>query len=261
VLADVRGGFVSREAAARDEYGVAHAADGKSRRRRRVRGPAQDAARQAVPSQELHSSSDVHRARAARSGVVLHPDHGLTPPTPRPARRVDIGGTFTDITLLDPRSGRIWTAKTPSTPRRSVDRVHGRHRAGAGEGGRRKRTALGHVLHGTTVATNIILEGKGAKAALITTPASATCSRSAATTSRARPTSTPGSSPSARCRPSTSSRSAGGLDADGSEVEAARRGGGARAARAHPRRGRHRDRDLLPAQLRQRRAHEQRAAT
>ena len=29
---------------------------------------------------------------------------------------VDTGGTFTDITLLDPATGRVWNAKTPSTP-------------------------------------------------------------------------------------------------------------------------------------------------
>ena len=42
----------------------------------------------------------------------------------------------------------------------------------------------GRVLHGTTVATNLILEGKGARTALVTTAAFATCWRSAARTSR-----------------------------------------------------------------------------
>ncbi len=81
---------------------------------------------------------------------------------------VDIGGTFTDITLQDPATGRAWRAKTPSTPadpsiaflagvRLALDA------AGVGE------AAIGRVLHGTTVATNLILEGKGARTALITT--------------------------------------------------------------------------------------------
>jgi N-methylhydantoinase A len=29
---------------------------------------------------------------------------------------IDTGGTFTDVTLLDPASGMVWNAKTPSTP-------------------------------------------------------------------------------------------------------------------------------------------------
>jgi N-methylhydantoinase A len=81
---------------------------------------------------------------------------------------VDTGGTFTDVILLDPASGRIVTAKTASTP---ADPSRG-FSAGvesaleqAGLGGK----AIERVLHGTTVATNLILEGKGAPTALLTT--------------------------------------------------------------------------------------------
>jgi N-methylhydantoinase A len=80
---------------------------------------------------------------------------------------IDIGGTFTDITLLDRASGRIWNAKTPSTPDDpSIGFMAGIAQALQLAGA--APTALGHVFHGTTVATNLILEGKGAKAALIT---------------------------------------------------------------------------------------------
>jgi len=88
-----------------------------------------------------------------------------------PARAIvgiDTGGTFTDVTLLDQVTGRIWTAKTPSTPHDPSQ--------GFGKGIAEALTAAGlsgadiaRVLHGTTVATNLILEGKGAPTALITT--------------------------------------------------------------------------------------------
>ena len=84
------------------------------------------------------------------------------------ALAVDIGGTFTDVTLQDPATGRSWRAKTPSVPSDpSRAFVAGMEmvlaQAGATPGG------IGRVLHGTTVATNLILEGKGARTALVTT--------------------------------------------------------------------------------------------
>lgn len=81
---------------------------------------------------------------------------------------VDIGGTFTDITLQDSASGRAWTAKTPSTPRDPSEAFATGVALALREAGREARE-IGRVLHGTTVATNLILEGKTAKAALITT--------------------------------------------------------------------------------------------
>jgi N-methylhydantoinase A len=81
---------------------------------------------------------------------------------------VDAGGTFTDIVLVDRASGQRWQAKVSSTP-------DDRSRAFA-EGialvlslAGRQPAAVTHVLHGTTVATNAILERKGAKAGLLTT--------------------------------------------------------------------------------------------
>ncbi len=81
---------------------------------------------------------------------------------------VDIGGTFTDVALRNGANGKVWRAKTPSTPADPSEAfLDGIRRAmkGAGLGA----DALTEVLHGTTVATNMILEDRGARAALVTT--------------------------------------------------------------------------------------------
>src|SRR5579883_600729 len=92
--------------------------------------------------------------------------------TPSPdsslAIAVDIGGTFTDIALHDRASGRIWRAKTPSVPSDPSQAFLTGIRLALEDAGK-AAPALARVLHGTTVATNMILEGKGAKAALVTT--------------------------------------------------------------------------------------------
>ncbi len=81
---------------------------------------------------------------------------------------VDIGGTFTDIALHDTVSGQVWRAKTPSIPNDPSQAFITGVRLALEQAGRKAAT-LDRVLHGTTVATNMILEGKGAKAALLTT--------------------------------------------------------------------------------------------
>ncbi len=81
---------------------------------------------------------------------------------------IDTGGTFTDVTLLDPATGRVWTAKTPSTPD-DPSQGFGNGIAEVLAASGRTGDAIARVLHGTTVATNLILEGKGARAALLTT--------------------------------------------------------------------------------------------
>ncbi|MBI1737345.1 MAG: hydantoinase/oxoprolinase family protein [Candidatus Rokubacteria bacterium] len=81
---------------------------------------------------------------------------------------VDIGGTFTDIVLLDEETGALVVAKVPSVPadpaaalvtavRRALDR------AGAAP----DRVAI--LAHGTTIVTNAVLEGKLPPTALVTT--------------------------------------------------------------------------------------------
>ena len=81
---------------------------------------------------------------------------------------VDIGGTFTDIALSDSRSGRVWRAKTPSVPSDPSQAFVAGVRLALDKASRQPGD-IGKVLHGTTVATNMILENKGAKAALVTT--------------------------------------------------------------------------------------------
>lgn len=81
---------------------------------------------------------------------------------------VDVGGTFTDILLIDEDSGATFRAKTSSTPEdQSVGVLRGIDQACAAAG--IERTEVGDVFHGTTVATNAILEGKGARVGLVTT--------------------------------------------------------------------------------------------
>src|SRR5262249_23716021 len=87
---------------------------------------------------------------------------------PALAIAVDIGGTFTDIALHDAHSGQIWRAKTPSVPSDPSQAFLTGVRLALEEAGLSAPT-LGRVLHGTTVATNMILEGKGARTALVTT--------------------------------------------------------------------------------------------
>src|SRR5215468_2654317 len=87
---------------------------------------------------------------------------------PALAVAVDIGGTFTDIALYDAKSGQIWRAKTPSVPSDPSQAFLTGMRLALEEAGLSAPT-LGRVLHGTTVATNMILEGKGARTALVTT--------------------------------------------------------------------------------------------
>ncbi|WP_105402686.1 hydantoinase/oxoprolinase family protein [Neorhizobium sp. T7_12] len=81
---------------------------------------------------------------------------------------IDIGGTFTDVALLDRATGKVWRAKTPSVPSDPSEAFLNGIRLALTDAGR-EASSLGQVLHGTTVATNMILEDKGARTALVTT--------------------------------------------------------------------------------------------
>src|SRR5690606_9559641 len=77
---------------------------------------------------------------------------------------VDVGGTFTDVFILDEASGSVMTTKVPST--------RGDQSRGFVEGiaSRIDNFAeIGTVVHGTTVGTNALLERKGARTGIITT--------------------------------------------------------------------------------------------
>src|ERR1051326_3867211 len=81
---------------------------------------------------------------------------------------VDIGGTFTDLILVNDATGELSVGKvltTPADPSRAVADVLGEtlQRAGA------PAEQVQHVIHGTTLVTNSIIERKGARTALLTT--------------------------------------------------------------------------------------------
>jgi N-methylhydantoinase A/oxoprolinase/acetone carboxylase beta subunit len=81
---------------------------------------------------------------------------------------VDVGGTFTDVLLIDERTGGTYRAKTASTPDdQSVGVLRGIEKVCGSAG--ITLADITQVLHGTTVATNAILEGKGARVGLVTT--------------------------------------------------------------------------------------------
>jgi N-methylhydantoinase A len=77
---------------------------------------------------------------------------------------VDVGGTFTDVVAVDEQSGRISVYKTPSTPANQAEGIL------TGIAGLHDDfKTISRIVHGTTVATNTVLEGNGARVALITT--------------------------------------------------------------------------------------------
>ncbi|WP_321501325.1 hydantoinase/oxoprolinase family protein [Breoghania sp.] len=77
---------------------------------------------------------------------------------------VDVGGTFTDVFILDETTGKVVTTKVPST--------RGDQSKGFVEGIAGKVddfSTISTVVHGTTVGTNALLERKGARTGIITT--------------------------------------------------------------------------------------------
>lgn len=81
---------------------------------------------------------------------------------------VDVGGTFTDLLLVNEKTGKTWSAKVPSTPAdQSIGVLNGINRVCERAG--INPTEIDHVMHGTTVATNTVLTGTGARCGLVTT--------------------------------------------------------------------------------------------
>ena len=72
---------------------------------------------------------------------------------------VDVGGTFTDAVLL--ADGRLQTANVPTAPRQEESVLAAARAVGA--------TAVDRFSHGTTIATNALLERKGARTAFVCT--------------------------------------------------------------------------------------------
>lgn len=82
---------------------------------------------------------------------------------------IDIGGTFTDIVLLEPSSGRVVVAKTLTTTADPLRGVKAGCRQAWDKAGVEPNAVIGAVVHATTLVTNALIEGKGAPAALVTT--------------------------------------------------------------------------------------------
>ena len=81
---------------------------------------------------------------------------------------VDIGGTFTDIEILDEATGQTFAAKTPTTPvDPSEGLITGLRLAGEQVGF--QFSDISALMHGTTIATNAVLQRRLPKGALITT--------------------------------------------------------------------------------------------
>ena len=81
---------------------------------------------------------------------------------------VDVGGTFTDVLLVDTQNSKFFTAKVPSTPHDSSEGVLNGIRKACSIAGA-DLSQIEAITHGTTVATNSILTGRGARVGLITT--------------------------------------------------------------------------------------------
>ncbi len=86
----------------------------------------------------------------------------------RHALSLDVGGTFTDVILADRAGGALHVAKSPSVPSAPADGFFGGvdrmlDRSGVDP------ADVATVLHGSTIVTNAILEGKGARTGLVTT--------------------------------------------------------------------------------------------
>src|SRR6266436_9793500 len=101
----------------------------------------------------------------------------MTDREPLPARGhlrlrigIDTGGTFTDVVAVDEATGEIFTTKTPSTPRDpSVGVIEGIHKILRIVDPPASAAAVASVSHGTTVATNALLQERFPGLGLVTT--------------------------------------------------------------------------------------------
>src|ERR1043166_46103 len=81
---------------------------------------------------------------------------------------IDVGGTFTDAVLVSEDTGEIQISKVLSTPHdpsvgflTALEQILAKASVAAGD--------VSHLVHGTTVATNSLIEGKTPKTAFVTT--------------------------------------------------------------------------------------------
>ena len=81
---------------------------------------------------------------------------------------VDSGGTFTDVCLFDDETGRVAVWKVPSTPADPSEGIASGVEQGVAQVGA-THAEVSYFGHGTTVATNALIQHKGARTGLITT--------------------------------------------------------------------------------------------
>ena len=82
---------------------------------------------------------------------------------------VDIGGTFTDVVLLDGASGRVVVDKTLTTPAAPLDGVRTGVRSLLARAGVSPAEITAPIVHATTLITNALIEGKLGRAGVVTT--------------------------------------------------------------------------------------------
>jgi N-methylhydantoinase A len=82
---------------------------------------------------------------------------------------VDIGGTFTDVVLIDAASGRVIVDKTLTTPAAPLDGVRTGVRQLLAKAGVRPAEITAPIVHATTLITNALIEGKIGRAGVVTT--------------------------------------------------------------------------------------------
>ncbi len=82
---------------------------------------------------------------------------------------VDIGGTFTDVVLIDAASGRVIVEKTLTTPAAPLDGVRAGVRQLLVKAGVRPADITAPIVHATTLITNALIEGKIGRAGVVTT--------------------------------------------------------------------------------------------
>jgi hypothetical protein len=136
-----------------------------------------------APRPECSSHLSPFLSTATRSKAVADGWHATTvdaiivaslpavPLTQRKAMKVriasDVGGTFTDSIVYDPVSRRIAVSKVPTTPQaREVGTIDSLRRALHELG--MTGSAVAYVGHGTTTATNAVIQRTGAKTAFVT---------------------------------------------------------------------------------------------
>ncbi len=108
------------------------------------------------------------RNEAAEARIVSRADPSGASGRNRYRLGVDVGGTFTDLLLIDESTGQTYSAKVPSTPKdSSVGVLNGIAKLCQQTG--IDPAQINYVMHGTTVATNTVLTSSGARVGLVTT--------------------------------------------------------------------------------------------